>query len=194
VAARAAGRRPTRCELCVSWRAPNSIVVVGTLLAEGNPGDDQDTTLFRHLGIEAMEFDATRKNSFAGFTPCRSLSSFCIHALSSSIDEDYRGREKSIGVSLDAMVQGCAKAAGLARRAREQLALMGGNLSRIRVIIVVAIGLFAATSASRAHAQSTGNDEAEITLLKQQLRLVEQKLDKASETDHGKRPCRGCRE
>ena len=122
-----ASRRATTNEmraLCLLAGA-NSIEVVGTLLAEGNPGDDQETTLFRHPGIEAMEFDATRKNSSAGFTPCRSLSSFCIHALSSSIDKDYRGREKSIGVSLDAMIQGCAKAAGLVRRAREQLALMG---------------------------------------------------------------------
>ena len=51
-------------------------------------------------------------------------------------------------------------------------------MSGARAIIVVAIGLFAATIASRAHAQSTGSEDAEITLLKQQLRLVEQKLDK----------------
>jgi phosphate-selective porin OprO/OprP len=49
---------------------------------------------------------------------------------------------------------------------------------RARLTVAVAIGLFAVMIASRAHAQSTGNDEAEIALLKQQLRLVEQKLDK----------------
>src|SRR5258705_13317024 len=51
-------------------------------------------------------------------------------------------------------------------------------MSRARLTAAVAIGLFAVMVASRAHAQSTGNDEAEIALLKQQLRLVEQKLDK----------------
>jgi phosphate-selective porin OprO/OprP len=49
-------------------------------------------------------------------------------------------------------------------------------MSRARLTVAVAIG--AVMIASRAHAQSTGNDEAEITLVKQQLRLVEQKLDK----------------
>src|ERR1700753_3844911 len=40
-----------------------------------------------------------------------------------------------------------------------------------------AIGLIAAVSASRAQAQSAGGQDAEIALLKQQLKLMEQKLD-----------------
>ena len=75
------------------------------------------------------------------------------------------------------MVQACAKA-GLVRSARDQFALMmTGFMSRARLTVAVAIGLFAAMIASRAHAQSTDNNEAEIALLKQQLRSVEQKLD-----------------
>ena len=49
-------------------------------------------------------------------------------------------------------------------------------MSRAR--LTIAVGRFAATVASRAYAQSAGDDEAEVALLKQQLRLVEQKLDK----------------
>jgi phosphate-selective porin OprO and OprP len=41
-----------------------------------------------------------------------------------------------------------------------------------------AIGLIGAVVASQAHAQSAGGNDAEITALKQQLRLMEQKLDK----------------
>src|SRR5436309_7947923 len=41
-----------------------------------------------------------------------------------------------------------------------------------------AIGLIGAMVASQAHAQSAGNNDAEIAALKQQLRLMEQKLDK----------------
>src|SRR5258708_16444228 len=71
------------------------------------------------------------------------------------------------------------RAAGLVRSARDQFALMmTGFMSRARLTVAVAIGLFAAMIGSRAHAQSTDNDEAEIALLKQQLRSVEQKLDK----------------
>jgi len=55
--------------------------------------------------------------------------------------------------------------------------MMTGFMSRARLTVAVAIGLFAAMIASRAHAQSTDNNEAEIALLKQQLRSVEQKLD-----------------
>ena len=39
----------------------NSIAVGDTLLAAGNSGEDQDATQFRHLGIEAAEFDATQQ-------------------------------------------------------------------------------------------------------------------------------------
>src|SRR5260370_30092902 len=71
------------------------------------------------------------------------------------------------------------RAAGLVRSARDQFALMmTGFMSRARLTVAVAIGLFAAMIGSRAHAQSTDNDEAEIALLKQQLRSVEQKIDK----------------
>jgi phosphate-selective porin OprO and OprP len=49
---------------------------------------------------------------------------------------------------------------------------------RARLTAAVAIGLFGAGFASRAYAQSAGNDSAEISLLKQQLRSMEQKLDK----------------
>jgi phosphate-selective porin OprO/OprP len=41
----------------------------------------------------------------------------------------------------------------------------------------VALGLLGALMASQAHAQSAGGNDAEIALLKQQLRLMEQKLD-----------------
>src|SRR5258708_8127967 len=56
--------------------------------------------------------------------------------------------------------------------------MMTGFMSGARLTVAVAIGLFAAMIGSRAHAQSTDNDEAEIALLKQQLRSAEQKLDK----------------
>lgn len=45
-------------------------------------------------------------------------------------------------------------------------------------ITAVAVSLVGALMASQAHAQSTGSNDAEIALLKQQLRLMEQKLDK----------------
>src|SRR5215813_2767717 len=44
-------------------------------------------------------------------------------------------------------------------------------------LIPVALGLAGALAASQAHAQSASSDQ-EIALLKQQLRLLEQKLDK----------------
>src|SRR6266403_743859 len=51
-------------------------------------------------------------------------------------------------------------------------------MARARRTVAIAIGLFGAMIASRAHAQSTNNENAEIALLKQQLRSMEQKLDK----------------
>jgi phosphate-selective porin OprO/OprP len=45
-------------------------------------------------------------------------------------------------------------------------------------LATVAIGLAGAVSASQAHAQSASNSEQEVALLKQQLRLLEQKLDR----------------
>src|SRR5258705_7298682 len=51
-------------------------------------------------------------------------------------------------------------------------------MARARRTVAIAIGLFGAMIASRAHAQSTSNENAEIALLKQQLRSMEQKLDK----------------
>lgn len=44
--------------------------------------------------------------------------------------------------------------------------------------VVCATLLFVAAAAGQAHAQSAGNNDAEIAALKQQLRLMEQKLDK----------------
>src|SRR6266403_3896844 len=51
-------------------------------------------------------------------------------------------------------------------------------MARARRTVAIAIGLFGAMIASRAHAHSTSNENAEIALLKQQLRSMEQKLDK----------------
>src|SRR6202030_3736722 len=51
-------------------------------------------------------------------------------------------------------------------------------MSRIKFGTATAAGLIGAMVASQAHAQSTGNNDAEIAALKQQLRLMEQKLDK----------------
>ena len=50
--------------------------------------------------------------------------------------------------------------------------------SKAKLTTTAAIGLIAAMTASRAQAQSAGGPDAEIALLKQQLRLMEQKLDK----------------
>jgi len=50
-------------------------------------------------------------------------------------------------------------------------------MSRTR-IAATAIGLAGALVASQAHAQSASNSEQEIALLKQQLKMLEQKLDK----------------
>src|SRR6266700_761615 len=50
-------------------------------------------------------------------------------------------------------------------------------MSRIKLVSAAVVGLIAALSTSQARAQSSGPD-AEIAALKQQLRLVEQKLDK----------------
>ena len=51
-------------------------------------------------------------------------------------------------------------------------------MSRIKFGTATAAGLIGAMVASQAHAQSTSNNDAEIAALKQQLRLMEQKLDK----------------
>src|SRR5712671_4666376 len=51
-------------------------------------------------------------------------------------------------------------------------------MSKARWGTATAIGLIGAMVASQAHAQSAGGNDAEITALKQQLRLMEQKLDK----------------
>ena len=45
-------------------------------------------------------------------------------------------------------------------------------------LATAAIGLAGALAASQAHAQSASNSDQEIALLKQQLKLLEQKLDK----------------
>jgi phosphate-selective porin OprO/OprP len=51
-------------------------------------------------------------------------------------------------------------------------------MSKIKFGAATAAGLIGAMVASQAQAQSSGNNDAEIAALKQQLRLMEQKLDK----------------
>src|ERR1700730_2845857 len=51
-------------------------------------------------------------------------------------------------------------------------------MSRAKTTTAAAISLIGALIASRAEAQSASGPDAEIALLKQQLRLMEQKLDK----------------
>jgi phosphate-selective porin OprO and OprP len=51
-------------------------------------------------------------------------------------------------------------------------------MSKARLGTATAIGLIGAMVASQAHAQSAGGNDAEIAALKQQLRMMEQKLDK----------------
>src|SRR6202158_3798464 len=51
-------------------------------------------------------------------------------------------------------------------------------MSKVKFGAATAVSLIAAMVAAQAHAQSTGNNDAEIVALKQQLRLMEQKLDK----------------
>src|SRR6185437_14279145 len=56
-------------------------------------------------------------------------------------------------------------------------AITGGIMSNKAMTTAAVIGL-AGMLTSHAQAQSAGNQDAEIALLKQQLRLMEQKLDK----------------
>jgi phosphate-selective porin OprO/OprP len=51
-------------------------------------------------------------------------------------------------------------------------------MSKARFGAATAVGLIGALVTSQAHAQSASNSDAEIAVLKQQLRLLEQKLDK----------------
>jgi phosphate-selective porin OprO and OprP len=51
-------------------------------------------------------------------------------------------------------------------------------MSKVTFGAVTAVSLIAAMVAPQAHAQSAGNNDAEIAALRQQLRLMEQKLDK----------------
>jgi phosphate-selective porin OprO/OprP len=51
-------------------------------------------------------------------------------------------------------------------------------MSKAKFGTATALGLIGAMVASQAHAQSAGSNDAEIVALKQQLRLMEQKLDK----------------
>ena len=55
---------------------------------------------------------------------------------------------------------------------------MGKIMFRAKWMTATAIGLIAVVMTSGAHAQSAGGQDAEITLLKQQLKVMEQKLDK----------------
>src|ERR1700722_6798281 len=51
-------------------------------------------------------------------------------------------------------------------------------MSRAKAMTAAAISLIGALITTRAEAQSAGGPDAEIALLKQQLKLMEQKLDK----------------
>src|SRR5205807_3251425 len=67
----------------------------------------------------------------------------------------------------------------LAQMRRTGSSMKGDALmSSTKLGITTAIGLTGMLLASQAHAQSAGNNDQEITLLRQQLRLMEQKLDK----------------
>jgi phosphate-selective porin OprO/OprP len=66
----------------------------------------------------------------------------------------------------------------LGARPRLNTARKDALMSKARFGTATAIGMIGALVASQAHAQSAGNSDAEIAVLKQQLRLLEQKLDK----------------
>ena len=51
-------------------------------------------------------------------------------------------------------------------------------MSRTKTGVATAVGLIGAMMASQANAQSAGSNDSEIAMLRQQLRLMEQKLDK----------------
>jgi phosphate-selective porin OprO/OprP len=55
---------------------------------------------------------------------------------------------------------------------------IGVQMKRLMLATAAAVGLIGASLPSRAEAEPADNNEAEIALLKQQLRLMEQKLDK----------------
>jgi phosphate-selective porin OprO/OprP len=52
------------------------------------------------------------------------------------------------------------------------------RINRLASVTIIAATSFSAVAIGEARAQSAANNEAEIALLKQQLRLMEQKLDK----------------
>src|SRR6266702_1277732 len=51
-------------------------------------------------------------------------------------------------------------------------------MSKTKSGVAAAVSLIGLMLASHAHAESTGSSDSEIALLRQQLRLLEQKLDK----------------
>jgi phosphate-selective porin OprO and OprP len=61
---------------------------------------------------------------------------------------------------------------------RVQLNKVGSIMSRTKWMVITAIALIGIAITSGAKAQSAGGPDAEIALLKQQLKLMEQKLDK----------------
>ena len=63
-------------------------------------------------------------------------------------------------------------------------AVGGDYMTKIK-FTTAALGLAGALATSQVHAQSASSGDQEIALLKQQLRLLEQKLDKTSEADDG---------
>jgi len=69
---------------------------------------------------------------------------------------------------------------GLSRKASYQKPSMKGDalMSRTKTGVATTVGLIGAMLASQAHAQSAGSNDSEIAMLRQQLRLMEQKLDK----------------
>jgi phosphate-selective porin OprO/OprP len=66
----------------------------------------------------------------------------------------------------------------LGARPRFNTARKDALMSKARFGAATAVSLIGALMASQAHAQSASNSDAEIAALKQQLRLMEQKLDK----------------
>lgn len=68
------------------------------------------------------------------------------------------------------------------------------HINRLPFVAIIAATSFTAIAILEAQAQSAGGSEAEIALLKQQLRLLEQKLDKLQRqtSEHGSRSeCQG---
>src|SRR5437667_1354959 len=88
-----------------------------------------------------------------------------------------RAHLASLVISTDRFI-GTAEIRRLSRNRGRHRKTIGGNvMSQTRLVSAAAVSLIAALGTSQARAQSSGAD-AEIALLKQQLRLMEQKIDR----------------